>query len=115
MDLQTPELKTQNSKLKTDGSLPPAAVDALLDLSDAAARSTRPDDLLQRIVATAADLVAQPWAALMLRDPASHDVRLVATHGVALADLPAVLQRPSPDHVNPALFTGGPFSIEDYQ
>src|SRR4051812_17365489 len=95
-------------------SLPVAAVDTLLAFSDAVARTTRPDDLLQRTVDTAAALLGLPWGILMLRDPDTRDLWLVAAHGVAMSDLPAVLQTPSESHVNPALFRGGVLALDDY-
>src|SRR5690349_130712 len=75
-------------------SLPLAAVDTLLAFSDAVAHATRPDDLLQHTVDTAAALLGLPWAILLLRDPETRDLWLVATHGIAMSALPPVLQTP---------------------
>src|SRR4051812_24706424 len=95
-------------------SLPIAAVDTLLAFSDAVARFTRPDDLLQQTVHPAAALLDLPWGFLMLRAPDTRDLWLVASHGLALSDLPAVLQTPRESHVNAALFQGGVLALDDY-
>ncbi|HEX6605931.1 MAG TPA: ATP-binding protein [Chloroflexia bacterium] len=94
--------------------LPAGAVDTLLAFSEAVARSTRPDDLLARITAAAVALVGLPWSGVVLRDPHTDELRLVATEGVPLAALPPVLEFSLESRLYQTLRRGELFIVEDY-
>jgi two-component system, OmpR family, phosphate regulon sensor histidine kinase PhoR len=95
--------------------LPAGAVDTLLAFSEAVAGSTRPDDLLARIVTTAIELVGLPWSGVVLRDPHTGELRLVATQGVPLATLPLVLEFSLESRLYQTLRRGELFIVEDYK
>jgi two-component system phosphate regulon sensor histidine kinase PhoR len=96
-------------------ALPAGAVDTLLAFSEAVARSTRPDALLARIAATAVELAGVPWSGVVLRDPHTGDLRLVATEGVPLAALPPVLEFSLESRLYQTLRRGELFIVEDYE
>jgi PAS domain S-box-containing protein len=95
--------------------LPVGAVDTLLAFSEAVARSTRPDDLLARITATAVELAGLPWSGVVLRDPHTDELRLVAAEGVPLAALPPVLEFSLESRLYQTLRRGELFIVEDYE
>ncbi len=101
--------------LPSEAALPVTLIDTLLDLSEEAVRSRRPDAVLQQIAGTAARLLAVRWGVLFLRDPGGPELRLVAVYGLALTDLPAALQLPSESHRNATLLQGRPLVVEDYR
>lgn len=95
--------------------LPAGAVDMLLAFSDAVARSTRPDELLARITAAAVQLVGLPWSGVVLRDPHTDELRLVATEGRPLTALAPVLEFSLESRLYQTLRRGELFIVEDYE
>jgi signal transduction histidine kinase len=95
--------------------LPTAAVDLLLNFSDRTARLTHPDELLSGIVRTAADLLDLPYSLLLLRDPATDELKVVAAHGASIGDGPTAVPPRSASAPLRALAGGRTFVLEDYQ
>ncbi|HUS14838.1 MAG TPA: GAF domain-containing protein [Chloroflexia bacterium] len=96
-------------------TLPLAAVDMLLAFGEAITRSTRPDDLLARVATTAMELLKLPWSVLLLRDPVTGEMRVVAGYGLDGASVPVIPAPPPDSPVLKTLMRGEPVIIEDYQ